>query len=346
MKRFSPRRVWAGALRCVVLLGLCLPGWSCGQAVKGSPAPRGDAATQADPEPRAADALAHDLRPARRVVAWHPIGSNSPDPAVRHVGWGLPKSSWPDYVRTLVRPQLDAGVRRVMLHNPFGRTALNQPMAFDQYLEARDAGLPWLTDGFVEAWTPVIDGTYTGGEPVEVICYLGSLDTDTDMKALLGDPAAWDARADASVAPALAAGMSVAVDSSNDYPADSAEFAYLQRLADAGTRVYIEPRPRANCPHLFGFPIVTTRQHWFRSNPDRHPGAQHNAPNDLLTGEVVLIIKGVGKTPQRQSETRRLLAETGCSVAVVLNRQVSRNLPLARWVEQGSPRETAPEPAE
>jgi len=266
-----------------------------------------------------------------RLIAWHIIGGTSKNVQTRHVGWGLPQSNWHSYVRLLVRPQLDAGVRRILLHNPFGRADLKLPMAFDQYLEAQESGDTWLTHHFVEAWSPVIAGQYTDGEPVEVICYLGSIDTDAQMKALVDTPEAWRDRARRSVEPALRAGMSVGFDSANDYAEDSLDFRLIKEIADAGTPVYIEPRPDAARPHLFDLNVISTDQHWFRSDPDKFKGAAHKATNQQLTGEIIILVKGIGDTPERQRRTRELLTDTHYSVAAVLNRQVNRTHDIADW---------------
>lgn len=293
--------------------------------------PPAPSAEQADSDlPRTA--IASD-----RLIAWHVIGGTSKNPRHRHVGWGLPRSGWPSYVRLMVRPQLDAGVRRILLHLPFGRTDFESPMAFDQYVEAQESGDTWLTEQFVEAWSPVVSGVYTEGQPVEVICYLGSIDTDEQMKALVETPEAWFDRARRSVEPALHAGMSIGFDSANDYAEDSLYFRLIKEIADAGTPVYVEPRPDANRPHLFGFGVISTDRHWFRSDPDRYPGTDHKASNDQLTGEVILLIRGLGETPRRQKRVRDLFATTDYSVAAVLNRQVNRAHTITDWVGRDPP---------
>ncbi len=271
-----------------------------------------------------------------RLIAWHVIGGTSNNMRTRYVGWGLPQGSWHSYVRLMVRPQLDAGIRRILLHNPFGRTDLERPMAFDQFLEAQESGDTWLTESFVDAWSPVVSGQYTQGQPVEVICYLGSIDTDAQMKALVDTPEAWFERAWRSVEPALQAGMSVGFDSANDYAEDSLDFRLIREIADAGTPVYVEPRPDASRPHLFDLNVISTDQHWFRSDPEKYKEAAHKATNQQLTGEIIILIKGIDDKPTRQQRARELMATTEYSVATVLNRQINRNHNAADWVDLDS----------
>lgn len=321
-------------------LFLCLAALGQAQPLGPNAEPTIDSGVTAESESESDVKLLSD-----RILAWHVIGGSSKNFRARHVGWGLPNSNWQSYIRLMVRPQLEAGVRRILLHNPFGRTDLEQSMAFDQYLEAQASGDTWLTQGFVEAWSPVIAGHYTDGQPVEVICYLGSMDADLEMNALVQTPDDWQQRARRSVEPALQAGMSIGFDSANDYALDSLEFRMIREIAETGARIYLEPRPDANRPHLFRFNVISTQEHWFRSDPDKHgkSGAGHKAANDQLTGEIVLLIKGQNDTPVRQQRTRELFTTTDYAVAVVLNKQINRNHNAAQWVGLDQPPAT-PQP--
>ena len=231
-----------------------------------------------------------DKRPAPdRLVAFIAIGNSSDDAEVRRVGWVQPQSDWYDFVRMQVRPLLRRGIRRFNLHNPFG-TLPEEPMQFDQYLHAKDAGLTWLTDDFAEAWIPVLnDPDYPD---VEVIAYLGKIEGDPDFDALADQPERWLARALLSVQAPLKAGMSVAFDSAAVTTEDSPTYRFASLLRSLGVKVYIEPRPDADKPHWFDYPIFTTDQHWQRSNPARYgdSGADHKAADEQLTGEVVRLL--------------------------------------------------------
>lgn len=287
---------------------------------------------------------------AERLIAWHPIGSSSPHATNRHVGWGIAGRGWEPFVRLRVVPQLKLGIRRVMLHNPFGHEPLSEPMAFDQFVEARESGHTRITEGFVEAWKPVVEGFYTDGEPVEVICYVGSIDIDRDFLAIReGEPTGWSAawmrRALDSIEPALAAGMSVGFDSSSDLPEDSAEFRLIQLIESLGHRCYIESRPIAVAPHLWRFPVVSTRRHWFRSDPDVHEGTEHNARNSDLTGEIIVLLNRIPDSGERLAELDRLLTETPYTVATRLDGGDSA-LRLRRWLQPSAKQDPAPSPTE
>ncbi len=274
---------------------------------------------------------------AQRVIAWHPIGGASADESRRGVGFGVTERGWADYVTTRVLPQLDAGVRRILLHNPFGIPAGDEPMSFDQHVEAQEEGLRGLTFGFAEAWRPVVEGRFTDGEPVEVICYLGSLDTDADFRAILQDDsvgraADWLQRVTASLDPALRAGMSIGFDSSSDLPEDSPEFRLIQLVRALGHRCYVEPRPLANRPRLHDFAVISTQQHWFRSDPARHQGTDHNATNEQLTGEIVVLVNRMPDDDARSARARRYLAEhPAYSVAVQLHDELGLDRSLLQW---------------
>ena len=305
-----------GCRLAVLLLSVCLP-----------------AASRTEPAtPPHGDEL------AQRLIAWHRIGDTSPKPQDRFVGYGVTRRGWRYYVAAYVRPQVEAGVRRILLHNPWGRSPGDGPMAFDQFPEAVEAGQQLLTTEFVEAWRPIIDGQYSGGVPVEVICYLGSIDTDHELAALAvaddgGPGTAWLDRVVASIRPALDARMSIAIDSAGDLAPDAPENAVLQLLETLGRKVYIEPRPDAGSPQLFHLPIITTREHWSRSDPERHDSASHKAPNRLLTGETILLIRGITDQGERRRAVRDVLASTSASVAVPLQGELHRRTNLADWLK-------------
>lgn len=295
---------------------------------------------QALAEPENADSLANAnqrISNVDRIISWHPIGASSPKAENRHVGWGITTQGWESFVRFHVAPNLKLGVRRVMIHNPFGHEPLTEPMAFDQYVEAKEDGLLSLTRGFVDAWKPVVEGFYTDGEPVEVICYVGSIDIDDDFKSIReGEPTGWSAawlrRAFDSIEPALASGMSIGFDSSSDLPEESAEFRFMQLLESLGHRCYVESRPLAAAPHLWDSPVISTRRHWFRSDPDTYPGTKHNASNSDLTGEIVVLINRIAEPTARFTELERLLKETPYTIAIRLDGGDSA-IRLRRWLE-------------
>ena len=281
-----------------------------------------------------------------RVLAFIAIGNSSDDAAVRRVGWNLPRSDWFDFVRLQVRPLMRRGLRRFNLHNPFG-TLPEEPMQFDQYLHARDAGLHWLTEDFAEAWQPVLnDPDYPD---VEVIAYLGKIEGDPDFDALADEPERWLARALLSVQAPLKAGMSVAFDSAAVTDEDSPTYRFASLLRSLGVKVYIEPRPDADKPHWHDYPIVTADEHWQRSDPARYGdyGADHKATNQQLTAEVVRLLIAPNSVEEKGmwqwAAAMDILRQTPDSVAMRMH-QVFRDIDDIRpLLEAGT--EVPPAPA-
>ncbi|MEO0587907.1 MAG: hypothetical protein AAF078_09730, partial [Planctomycetota bacterium] len=174
-------------------------------------------ATQPSVAERAADPHPRPKGSAPKMVHWFNAGWSSPDPSVRHVGRNISERGWTDYVDRHIKPVLDAGCRRIGIHNPFG-TQANEPMDFDQAIEVtRVDNRKLQPEKFVKAWLPVTRGDYTNGEPVEVIAYIGDLDGDPDMverrdKWMAGSDKhkrQWARRAMQSVQPLIDAGCSI-----------------------------------------------------------------------------------------------------------------------------------------
>ena len=223
----------------------------------------------------------HEAHAPERIVSYYTIGWSSPEPSDRHVGQGIKQSGWPGFVKRVVEPELRWGVRRIVLGNPFGCLP-DEPMQFDQYLHARDAKLTWLTNGFARTWRPVTD------RGIEVICYLGKLTDDPNFPPLARDRAGWDRRFWESVQPALDAGMSVALDAAaGDFPESHRA---VDLLEAKGVKVYFEPRPNADAPRWFTYPIFCVDTFWHRSNPALHPDSKWAARNEQLRGEILRII--------------------------------------------------------
>ncbi len=239
----------------------------------------------AEPEPVLDAGIVPGATRADRFVAHFPIGNSSSNGATHRVGWNLSREGWAGFVEKIVIPQVDAGVRRVMLHNPFGHRP-GVVMQFDQYLEAEEAGLTWLTQGFAEAWRPLIEGG------VDVIAYVGSPAHDERAQVFeaAGDVAGFDVYAQRCLQPLLDAGVAIAFDSAAIEEKDTFTFRIAEWTRSQGVRTYIEPRPRAYLPHWFDYGIVTIYPFWLRTDPARFPEiADRHAANEDLSGEVIVI---------------------------------------------------------
>ncbi|MBB6430161.1 hypothetical protein [Algisphaera agarilytica] len=235
--------------------------------------------TSAEPDP----ALIEKYR--QQLTAYFLIGNSSTRLDRRTVGWNLAASGWPGFRTRYVEPALDYGFRRVHLHNPFGEDG-QWPMELDQVIRAREAGLDWLVDDFVETWLPVTRGDLTGGEPVEVIAYFGTarLDEFETLEAA-GDWDGWMARAEESIRPALDAGMSIAFDSFSVAPEGSYSHQFAEMIKQRGVRVYIETWPNRDAPHWKDTHIVVEERWYLRNH--RHPNVFRR---NELSGEVVRLL--------------------------------------------------------
>ena len=287
------------------------------------PRPPAEADPVPDAEPEAVPAPPAEADP---VVSWHMVGrTGGPAERMQVSSAYFPDSGWNSFIRFNIQPLLDGGVRRFMIHNPFG-TRQGEVMEFDQFLHAREAGLRHLTEGFVEAWRPIVRGDRTQGEPVEVIAYLGAMIADPEFEAIKAEGgeaahARFIERADASIRPALEAGMTIGFDSSGYLPEDSWEFRYIQGIRDRGVRVYIEARPKKHLTHLLGLPVISTNIWWETSDPEGESPAQfrHLAKNGDVTGEHVIIVADPRPAAAHRARIGHYLAE-GETVVVPFHR--------------------------
>src|SRR5688500_4845448 len=210
------------------------------------------------------------------IIAWQNIGGSDTNTANRGVGWSIKTLGWQGYVNTYIKPQLAWGAKRIVLSNPFG-TLPNEQMRMDQYLHARAAGLTWLTNGFTEAWKPIVDSG------VEVIAYFGCMEGDPDFNITNWQQRFWD-----SIAPALNAGMSIAMDAAVIGDANSKSIQAARLLRGRGVEVYVEARPSLKYTHWHDYNIISTEAWWDRSDPRRHnDAAGWAAPESMLKGEVI-----------------------------------------------------------
>jgi hypothetical protein len=145
-----------------------------------------------------------------RTLAYLQIGGTGGPESNRLVGCpelqpGGP--GWGAYVDRWAMPLKGLGFDAAMIGNPGGLNP-EEPMDGDQFIEARDAGLRTLTNGFAAAWRRV---TSTG---FEVIGYNGTFNHDQSFRGLR--TSTWLNRAHDSLNPYLAAGMNLAFDAVAD----------------------------------------------------------------------------------------------------------------------------------
>lgn len=224
-----------------------------------------------------------------------------------------------------------------MLHNPFG-TLADEKMQLDQYLHAQEAGLGFILDDFVAQWKPI---TESG---IEVIGYVGSGRNDPSFDALIDDPAAWQARAMASVRPLLDAGMSIGLDAAAPAVAGSPTHVFAERLREMGVRVYVEAKPKRDAPHWFDYGVIALDSTWRRSDLQTGHIAwreKYGTPKGTIRGDVIRLLRrgDLRERGQWNPESIReiiagILADEG-SVCLILSDFVSENHPVG-WLLPGN----------
>jgi hypothetical protein len=246
-----------------------------------------------------------------RLVAWFIIGGSSNDQARRQVGYpaifGPGKFGWIDfigkYVDPVVQKMRDAGLKpRICIGNPFG-TLANEAMQFDQRIHAEQGvvgvhqRLPWLYQGFEFAWR---QWTRRNSD-TEAICYLGTLDGDSQFSALENAGAAdqWLRRLAACIEPALGTRMSIGWDASAGVEQTSAAYCAMALVQSLGVNCYVEARPTK--PHLAGWPVICIDTSFYRTDPDVYQDAKNlgHLPNARL-GRTMLLINGLNEADRQQ----------------------------------------------
>jgi hypothetical protein len=219
-----------------------------------------------------------EISPTRendRFIAFVQIGYTSSNAAHRHVNDNL-LNGWKPWVLQSVDPIVDRGYTRIQLHNPFGT---GDYMELDQYLRAKEAGLNWLTDDFVEAFKP-----YTS-KGIEIIAYIGLDKGDVTFGTTTEQ---WFQRFWGSVQPMIDAGVSIALDSACLQPEQSNLYAAAQMLRAMDVKVYIESRQMQSYPQWANFGVFSEESWWHDSDPETNPDAGSWAlPDDRITGEII-----------------------------------------------------------
>lgn len=216
---------------------------------------------------------------SQRLVHWEQIGGSTVNDAVRNVGWSMHQVGWQGYVDGRFAQLQQMGVKRIFLHNPFGILNSEPYFQFDQYIHAQEAGLTWLTEGFVEAWRPITQ------QGVEVIAYIGTMFSDPDFVGLSDDQ--FIDRVVRSLRPLIDAGMSVGLDSIVGETQTSRPFMVAQALRNSGIRVYAENRPPRDFTWWHDFGGVYYNEGFLLDTPELNPALHWAASNSLLRGELL-----------------------------------------------------------
>ena len=272
-----------------------------------------------------------------KLIAWWNIGWSTRDASVRNVGRNLPNIGWRGFIETEAQSAVARGFRRLMLHNPFG-TLPGEVMQFDQYIEAVGADLGWLTRDF-GYWKRVTRGSFTADDPVEVIAYLGALDSDASFEKVrkLQTPvaaAAWIARAYSSILPLLDAGMSIAFDSlggKNGVDIHHPAVDFVSLLQALGVRTYIEPWPGKQQLMFHVKPGIVMVDRFWKNMASRD--FTWHTPVAEVKGEIVRIVK----SPREDiiADTRSVLRD-GHTAAVSISK-LPKNITAEQLADEAEP---------
>ncbi len=223
---------------------------------------------------------------ASKLIAFHAMGSQAVSIPM-HSTLIVHNLSWPEYVEQKIQPHIEWGVRRIMLHLPFGKGLTVGYMTFDSYLRAREARLKLVYQGFGKAIRSLTK------QGIEVIAYMGSLYHDETFAELRTKPYAddnWIDRFMHSLRPVINAGCSVAFDAAAQWPNDGPEHSAAKMLRALGTRVYIEGTayPKATMGHLRTFDWVANHEHYWRNIAGK-PDGQWAQATDMDGGGTLMI---------------------------------------------------------
>ncbi|HRK32286.1 MAG TPA: hypothetical protein PLD59_14560 [Tepidisphaeraceae bacterium] len=290
MTRFSALSL---AVKLAGLVALPMASLACGQVVMpGNDPAAGGAGRSLPAERRDVNYRGLDLS---KVVVWTEAAGGYGTARGFHPV--LARSGWKAFIKAVVQPEVDwlrmrsVENPRVLIHNPYGleRDASGKTGEYrfsQRALCAADPRTRYLADGLGEAIRPLVQSG------VEVIVYFGSIPNDPALQLLQtpGGVAAFDRMCDEQIEEAVSAGASIAFDASNDLPAESAEWKFIERTAGRA-KVYLEPRPHASRGQMFGYPIITQDAFWERSNPEKYPDSRWGARNSELSGEIIRFVQ-------------------------------------------------------
>lgn len=205
-----------------------------------------------------------------RIVSFFGIGSGSAAHFPRQVQFVSEKTGWRGFVDQYLAPQRALGIKRFLLWMPFGQDTIvdhrllgkDRPsrVRFDQFLQAKRAGMTWLTECFGGAIRPLV------AEGCQVIAYTG-----TFADALEWSRMNWLDRAEyvhGSLLPFLEAGCDVAIDTSVAFPDWHPLVEVAEWLRARGVKVYCESMPVSRNPYWGTCGVTATESMYLAARND------------------------------------------------------------------------------
>lgn len=270
-----------------------------------------------------------------KVVLSASIGWSAENSATRNIGWqDLIQHGWEGWIEKWIKPAIQLGFARFEIHNPFG-TLAGEDMQADQAISARESGLVWDYQDFVEAWRPIT-------EKYEVIAYLGTPILDNNFTILKNSKYGaseyiqrlWD-----SYRLPLDAGMSIGFDAAAVISSvNDPSYAFIELVRNLGRKVYIEAWPPKVSPHLFKYSTVFSQSVW-----ENMQVSDWDADPSLIQGEKLRGLWSIPTGPLYEHATWQNFNnwgpiwvkdcwKNGHTAMFGYWDQITANIPLSKWL--------------
>lgn len=184
-----------------------------------------------------ASARGQTTRPIEdRVISILSITGEWGDSANRYIDRELLRVGWPDYAEARLWPQVNRGVKRFIILNPWGITRQGASYEFDQYIRCVDelgsrSKPAWGFAGVMRSMT----------RHAEVIIYIGGPTAQGTAQQQFD-------YFEAAVRPIISNGCSVGLDATSLIPDTSPGFYFACSLRARGIKVYGEGYPELKRP--------------------------------------------------------------------------------------------------
>lgn len=198
----------------------------------------------------------------KSVMGMHSFWADHGDASLRYVRPEVSREGWISFVDKQVKPMIDLGLERLMLHTPFGANpAPRQSMDFSQYLDCKASGPEMLWKDFAKAWKPIT-------KQIEVVAYFGDPRSTASLmryKTKKHSVDNWVRYAIDCLHPALDSDMNIGIDISCDYDFEDPEWKLMDLLNSLGCKQYIETYWAKEKTHYHDFPCFVAEAFWPRT---------------------------------------------------------------------------------
>lgn len=265
-----------------------------------------------------------------KISAYYLVGGSSTNNLRRHIGYNIYNNGWKYFIDHYIRKDVDLGIRRFHLHNPFGLDALQATMPFNQLRECKhspDTNLSSLAYDFTTCWSNIINEL-----DIEVTAYIGCLRADAAFDSL----SVLDAidYFDECTMDIVKSRCNVAIDSVARIGVDDIRYGLMRRLElqlmSNGRRLFQEPRPDINMPHLHRFPVIGLAKFFRRSDPDKYKDAAGLYANNSAFNNYQLIV--VQEPGEELGELAKIVSEYPDADSYIISRLSTYNKPVSELI--------------